>query len=622
MTASRSSVPFREGSVMTPLARRVLAVSASLGVVVAGAVVAPAAALAAPAPSPAAAPFLAPYYTELDVTGDAQVTTADLEALAPYVGTTSSDAGWADAARFDLDDDGAVTASDLALLSERIIYDDGPFQIVEADAVAMQAAMNAGVITSVSLTQQYLDRIAAYDKVVRPAGVRPLNSIISTSEVALKAAAAADAIRAEKGMTSMLLGIPVALKDNYNTADMPTTAGCGCWAGNQTSTDATMVKGLRADGAVIVAKASMDEFAINLSSQWSAFQPNGTALTVSSPYDTAQTSGGSSGGTGAAIAANLAGIGFGTDTGGSIRIPSTYNQLVGVRPTVGLASRDGIVPLALSQDTGGPIARSVQDAAIALDAVVGEDAGDPVTARQAGKVPETYTSYLDSGSLKGKRIGYLTTMLGSNPITQRLFADAKAAMEAQGATVVALTPPDGFSAIVGEGSGSGPEFNHDLQNYINAYLNPSVSARSLLAISQSPNIVPGRANNPYGQRAAITESAYQAWAGPQGSHTLQLAKGKQIMTAFMDDQKLDAVVYPTGNLYGTIGTNMRLSPNTGLPAVTVPMGQGLSTEASTGGVNLEFLGRDFAEGPLLGLAYGFEQATHARTTPALYGPLG
>jgi len=622
MTASRSSVFFREGSVMTPLARRVLAVSASIGVVVAGAVVAPTAALAAPAPAPSAAPFLAPYYTELDVTGDAQVTTADLAALAPHLGMTSSDAAWADAAGFDLDDDGAVTASDLALLSERIIYDDGPFQIVEADAVAMQAAMNAGVITSVSLTQQYLDRIAAYDKVVRPTGVRPLNSIITTSKVALAAAAAADAIRAEKGMTGMLLGIPVALKDNYNTADMPTTAGCGCWSGNQTSSDATMVTGLRADGAVIVAKASMDEFAINLSSQWSAFQPDGTALTVSSPYDTTQTSGGSSGGTGAAIAANLAGIGFGTDTGGSIRIPSTYNQLVGVRPTVGLASRDGIVPLALSQDTGGPIARSVQDAAIALDAVVGEDAGDPATARQAGKVPETYTSYLDGESLKGKKIGYIASMLGTNPTTQRLFAQAKAAMEARGATVVAVTAPDGFSAIVGEGSGSGPEFNHDLQNYITAYLDPTVSARSLLAISQSPNIVPGRASNPYGQRAAVTESTYQAWAGPQGSHTLQLAKGKQIMTAFMDDQKLDAVVYPTGNPYGTIGTNMRLSPNTGLPAVTVPMGQGLSTEASTGGVNLEFLGRDFAEGPLLGLAYGFEQATHARTTPAAYGPLG
>ncbi|MCM3502116.1 amidase family protein [Microbacterium sp. P26] len=607
---------------MSALTRRTFAVCATLGVAVAGGLVAPAAALAAPAPAPSAAPFLAPYYTELDRTGDEQVTTADLSALAPHIGSVKGDADWADAATFDFDGDGAVTASDLADLSERIIYDDGPFQIVEADAVAMQAAMNAGVITSVSLTQQYLDRIAAYDKVVRQDGGRPLNSIITTSQVALTAAAAADAIRAEKGMTSMLLGIPVALKDNYDTADMPTTAGCGCWNANQTSSDATMVTGLRADGAVIIAKASMDEFAINLTSQWSAFQPAGTALTVSSPYDTTKTSGGSSGGTGAAIAANLAGIGFGTDTGGSIRVPSTYNQLVGVRPTVGLTSRAGIVPLALSQDTGGPIARSVQDAAIALDAVVGEDPNDAATARQAGKVPESYTTFLDAGSLKGKKFGYIASMLGTNPITARLFAQAKATLEAQGATVVAVAAPDGFSAIVGEGSGSGPEFNHDLQKYIDAYLNPDVSARSLSAISQSPNIVPGRATSPYGQRATVTEDAYQAWAGPQGSHTLQLAKGKQTMMAFMDAQGLDAVIYPSGNPYSTIGTNMRLSPNTGLPAVTVPMGQGTAQEGATGGVNLEFLGRDFGEGPLLGLAYGFEQATQARTTPSAYGPLG
>lgn len=606
---------------MTPLSRRALAVTATLGVVAAGAFTAPAA-VAAPAPAAASAPLLAPYYTELDLTGDAQVTTADLAVLAENIGESASDAGWAQTSALDLDEDGAITASDLALLSERIVYDDGPFEIVEADAVAMQAAMNAGVLTSVELTQQYLDRIAAYDKVVRQDGGRPLNSIITTSDVALTAAAAADAIRAEKGMTSMLLGIPIALKDNYNTVDMPTTAGCGCWNDNQTTTDATMVKGLRVDGAVIVAKASMDEFAINLSSQWSAFQPAGTALTVSSPYDTTQTSGGSSGGTGAAIAANLAGIGFGTDTGGSIRIPSTYNQLVGVRPTVGLASRDGIVPLALSQDTGGPIARSVLDAAVALDAVVGEDSGDPVTARSAGKIPESYTAYLDGDSLQGKKIGYIASMLGTNATTQRLFAEARATFEAQGATLVEVAAPEGFAAIVGEGSGSGPEFGHDLQNYIDAYLNPAVTTRSLLAISQSPNIVPGRATNPYGTRAAVTEEAYQAWAGPEGTHTQQLAKGKQIMTALMNDQGLDAVVYPTGNPYSTIGTNMRLSPNTGLPAVTVPMGQGIAGEASTGGVNLEFLGRDFAEGPLLGLAYGFEQATHARTTPTNYGPLG
>ncbi|WP_139178790.1 amidase family protein, partial [Curtobacterium sp. MCBA15_005] len=172
--------------------------------------------------------------------------------------------------------------------------------------------------------------------------------------------------RAEHGMTSMLLGVPIAVKDNYDTKDMPTTGGCGCWDDNQTDTDAAMVTGLRDAGAVILAKASLDEFAFGFVSEFSSNQPAGSSLLVASPYNTAQTAGGSSGGTGAAISANLAGIGFGTDTGGSIRVPSTYNQLVGIRPTVGLTSRDGIIPLALSQDTGGPITRSVTDAAVAL----------------------------------------------------------------------------------------------------------------------------------------------------------------------------------------------------------------------------------------------------------------
>ncbi len=565
------------------------------------------------------AAFLAPYYTELDQTGDEQVTQTDLAVLADDLGMTST------AAHLDFDADGAIDVEDLAALAQRMIYDDGPFQIVEASVVDMQAAMNAGVTTSVEITQEYIDRIAAYDRVkVDPAANgRPLNSIITVGQqTALAAAAAADTARASGGMTSMLLGVPIALKDNYNTADMPTTAGCGCWNANQTTTDATMVEGLRAAGAVILAKASMDEFAINLSSQFSAFQTPGTALNVASPLATSRASGGSSGGTGASISANLAGIGFGTDTGGSIRVPSTYNSLVGVRPTVGLASRDGIVPLALSQDTGGPLARSVTDAAVALDAVVGVDPADPVTQSQEGKVPESYASYLDAGSLSGATIGFVPAMFGSNAGTLALWQQTRTLLEQKGATVVEVTPPGGWNAILNEGSGSGPEFNHDLQVYIDTYLDPDVTARSLLQISQSDNIVPGRASNPYGQRAAVTADAYEAWAGPNGTHTLQLAAGKTLVTQMMDDLGLDAIVYPSGNPYATIGSNMRLSPNTGLPAVTVPMGWVAAVGNSpAGNVNLEWLGRDFSEGPLLGLAYGFEQATHARTSPTLYGPL-
>ncbi|MFB2599172.1 amidase family protein [Herbiconiux sp. P17] len=594
-----------------------------LATVAAGALAA-APANADPAPAPTAA-FLAPYYTALDLTGDQQVTKDDLGVVGDHLGATTASPDWADVAAADVDADGILTVADLAAVSERMIYDDGPFDLIEASAIDMQAAMNAGVTTSVAITQDYLDRIAAYDRtVVAPGdGARALNSIITTSDVALQAAADADAERAADGMTSPLLGVPIAVKDNYDTADMPTTGGCGCWDDNQTATDAAMITGLRNEGAVILAKASLDEFAFGFVSEFSSFQPAGTSTLVASPYNTTQTAGGSSGGTGAAISANLAGIGFGTDTGGSIRVPSSYNQLVGIRPTVGLTSRDGIIPLALSQDTGGPLARSVTDAAVALDAVVGVDPNDPITSEREGKVPDSYTSYLDPTALQGTRIGYVASMIGSNPTTVRLWNDAKAALEAQGATVVEVTPPAGFSKVLGESSGSTNEFKHDLNSYISAHLDPDVTARSLQGILDSGKYVPSRQST-YSSRDKVTEETYQAWAGPTGSHTTAIATGNALVTSMMDEQDLDALVYPSANPYGTQSTNLRLSPNTGMPAVTVPMGQ--STEAdgtiAGAGVNLEFLGHDYAEGTLIGLTYSFEQATHARTTPAAYGPLG
>jgi amidase len=589
----------------------------------------PAATAATPVTEPPAAALLAPYYTALDLTGDRQVTTADLELLASHLGDTAASADWSAVAAADTDGDTTITATDIAALSQRMIYDDGDFELIEASTIDMQAAMNAGVLTSVELTEDYIDRIAAYDKATPDASAvgRALNSIITVNKQALTAAAAADAERASKGMTSMLLGIPIAVKDNYDTKDMPTTGGCGCWNDNQTTTDAAMVAGLRDAGAVILAKASLDEFAFGFASEFSSYQPAGTSTLVASPYNLSRTAGGSSGGTGASIAANLAGIGFGTDTGGSIRIPSTYNQLVGIRPTVGLASRDGIIPLALSQDTGGPIARSVTDAAVALDAVTGLDAADPVTSEQTGKVPESYTSSLDPEALKGKRIGYVTTMISTptqtNATTVRLFNEAKATLEAQGATVVPIAPTAEFTRVLNEGSGSTNEFKHDLNEYIAKHLTPNVAARSLQGIVESGTYVPSRKST-YTSRDAITEAQYQAWAGPTGTHTTQIATGQALVTKMMDDLDLDSLVYPSGTPYNTQSTNMRLSPNTGMPAISVPMGQAIAADNTiTGaGVNLEFLGRDYAEGTIIGLAYAFEQATHYRTTPALYGPLG
>lgn len=564
--------------------------------------------------------LLAPYYTEADLTGDLQVTQEDVDLALKWLDETSSSPHWKKVAKADADGDGVLTVTDVADLAQRMVYDDGPFTLVEASALDMQAAMNAGVTTSVEITQQYIERLNAFDRTL--IGTRPLNSIITVNPDALEIAAAMDAQRAESGPRSLLAGVPVIVKDNFNTYDMPTTGGCGCWDDNLTATDATMVSGLREDGGVILAKASMDEFAFGFVSQFSSFQPAGETLFVATPYDTARTAGGSSGGTGAAIAANLGAIGFGTDTGGSIRVPSSYNQLVGIRPTVGLASRDGIIPLALSQDTGGPMTRSVMDAAAALDAVTGYDPADPVTVAQEGKVPASYTEFLDPDALAGARVGYVPSMLGTNRTTTRLFADAVAELESLGATVVPITPPDGFSAVLNEPSGSTNEFKHDLEDYVARHLSPVVPYRNLQEIVDSGRFVPARRNT-YLFRNTITPEQYEAWAGPDGTHTRALAAGKELVTGILDANDLDALIYPSTNPFSTQGTNLRLSPNTGMPAVTLPMGQAVEADATiTGaGVNLEFLGRDFDEGTLLGLAYAYEQATHWRTTPDLFPEL-
>ena len=578
--------------------------------------------------------FLAPYYTTGDLTGDDQIDQADLDALTAAVGSVSTDAGWAAVAPADYDGDLEITLIDVADLSQRIVYDDRPFQLVEASALDMQKAMNAGTTTSVELTQDYLDRIATYDKksfLDFPG--RLLNSIISTSKTALTVAAASDAARAANGgPRSMLDGIPIILKDNYDTKDMPTTAGCECFKDNQTDDDATMVAGLREQGAVILAKASMDEFAINLTSTISIGQQEANQdIVVSSPYNLSKTSGGSSGGTGSSIASNLGAIGFGTDTGGSIRVPSSYNQLVGIRPTVGLTSRSGIVPLALSQDTGGPIARSVTDAAIALDAVAGADATDPITAESKGKIPASYTTYLDPEALKGKRIGYVQSTIGTNATVTRLFNQAVDALEAQGAEVVLLDDDTTKTRIVktgSYGSGSTNEFKHDLQTYIDTHLNPGVPYRSLTDIAKSGKVVSGRGdkdatgNGTYSLRSRISPETYTSY---MVQHTREITDGEADMTAVLTDNDLDALIYPTGSPYGSVSTNLRLSPNSGMPAVTVPMGQATSADGSTAvvgaGVNLEFLGRNYAEGDLIGMTYDFEQATHHRTTPALFPEL-
>ena len=284
------------------------------------------------------------------------------------------------------------------------------FRLEEATVTDMNAAFDAGELTSEQLTQLYLNRIEAYDE-QGPS----LNSIITINPNALQTAAELDKERQTIGPRSPLHGIPILLKDNYDTFDLPTTAGSLSLEGSIPPDDAFVVDKLRDAGAVILGKTNLDEFARGSSGLSSL------GGQTRNPYALDRVPGGSSAGTGAAIAANFATAGLGTETGVSIRNPATNNNLVGIAPTEGLVSRDGVVPISFTQDRAGPLTRSVSDAAVVLSAIAGYDTSDPVTANSIGKIPaQGYTSFLDENSLNGARIGVLQDFLSALSQVMRL----------------------------------------------------------------------------------------------------------------------------------------------------------------------------------------------------------
>src|ERR1700694_2231105 len=278
---------------------------------------------------------------------------------------------------------------------------DRSFDLMETSIADIHKAMQAGTLTCHNLVQQYLDRVHAYDQ-QGPA----INSMLYINPASLKQADALDQDFQRTHKLKSLSCIPIVLKDNFDTADMPTTAGALTLKGAQPEKDAFAVKRLREAGAIILGKANLQEFASG------GISVSSLGGQVKNPYDLTRTPGGSSGGTGAAIAANFAVAGTGSDTGGSIRSPASATSLVGLRPTRGLISRDGIVPVSFTQDTIGPMARNVADAAAVLDAMAGYDPNDPVTSLSVGNVPKTYTAFLQNG-LTGARLGVLSNALGT-----------------------------------------------------------------------------------------------------------------------------------------------------------------------------------------------------------------
>lgn len=505
-------------------------------------------------------------------------------------------------------------------------------QAVDFDAASIQqlaAAMDAGTITSERLVRLALARIDAYDD----KGPR-LNAILTLNPKAVEQARALDAERKTKGKRSPLHGIPIVLKDNFDTYDLPTTAGSILLEGSLPPDDAFLVKKLREAGAVIVAKVNLSEFASG-----SAFSSLGGQ--TRNPHDPLRTPSGSSGGTGASIAAAFAVLGLGTDTGGSIRGPATANGIVGLKPTLGLLSRDGIVPLALSFDTGGPLARSVSDIAVALGVMTGVDAADTVTQRSTGKFERDYTRHLDSASLKGARIGVARDFFGQDAEVDWVMEAALATMRAAGATIVDVRLPKWLLDAKGEfySAVRYPEFTVQIEQYL-ATLTPGYPRSLAEMIERSNRIV-----SPRDDGAGPNEVRWNLFKREIASGTLRDARytavrlhGLALVTATLDgtftDQQLDAIVYPTASRRadlitappeppgGGAASAANLANLSGFPDLIVPAG--FTTDHLP--VGISFLGRAFSEGKLLGLGYAFEQRTKARRlprhTPALVGEKG
>jgi amidase len=484
----------------------------------------------------------------------------------------------------------------------------GPsFEVVEASVTELQQAMTEGRVTAVQLVDAYLARIAAYDQ----QGPR-INAMVRLNPRARAEAQALDIERRERGARSPLHGIPVVLKDNYDFAGMPTTAGSLAMAGLMPPDDAFQVKKLREAGAIIIGKTNLHELASGILTVGSL------AGQTRNPYDPTRNPGGSSGGTGAAVAASFAALGWGSDTCGSIRIPSAHNNLFGLRPTKGLSSIDGIIPLSHTQDVGGPLARTVMDLALALDATVGPDPADPATSiLQSAPLPR-FVAALDTAALRGVRIGVLDAYFGADAddrVVGTLVREALERMEEAGAEIVPLEIPRLDS--LGQGAAViDHEFKWDLADYLAATPDaPIDSLGDVLALGLIHDALVATTN----RRNAPTERNSEAY------RTALARRGplRDAVVAALDAQRLDALAYPTVRRPPTRigeaqpGSTCSLSANTGLPALSIPAG------FATGGlpVGLELMGRPLSDARLVAFAYDYEQAVKPRRAPGTTPPL-
>ena len=512
------------------------------------------------------------------------------------------------------------------------------FTYVEGTISQAQAALKSGEMTCEEMVQGYLARIQAYDR-QGPS----LQSVIAVNPNALDDARDLDQFYATDGFKGPLHCVTVLLKDNFDTFDMPTTAGGLALETSQPPDDAFSVARLRDAGAIIIGKANLDEYAFGFRGSSSV------GGQVRNSYDPTKGPGGSSSGTGSSIAASFAMVGTGSDTGGSIRVPSSLHGLVGIRPSLRLVSQDGIVPLAHWQDTGGPMCRTVEDCALTLGAMVGYDPGassgqrfrfdhdadlmaSPFEYQLATLAPSSYTKYLDSAALKGARIGVVRALFGDgegeNAEVQRVIEAALDRMRAAGATVEDVTIPDLSTILSDYRSVSRYEFKTNLTEYLESW--PSSTdghPRSFEEVYQSGG---------YEERNQRTFEFYDG-AGTDLENNEDYLKNinerpdyvRQRFLAALENidasgrsagEPYDVLLYPSvlslapdvGNS-PSAGSNNRLSPFSGFPALTMPAGMADTDPALP--VGMEMLGREFDEGTLIKLAYAYQELAKPRQAP-------
>ncbi len=511
------------------------------------------------------------------------------------------------------------------------------FDVLETTIASVHAAMENKRVSCRQLVQAYLDRIVEYDK-AGPA----LNAIQYVNPRALQEADSLDAVWGSKAVRGPLHCVPVLLKDQVETKDMPTSYGSAIFEDFVPQRDATIVRRLEGAGAIIIAKTTMGEFA-------SRYVGSGPGI-IRNAYDPRRNPSGSSGGSASAVAANFGLVGIGEDTSGSIRGPAAVSSLVGLRPTLPLVSRFGMMPANPTQDTMGPMTRTVTDAARVLDVIAGYDPNDPVTAYAVGEVPATYTAALKTTALKGARIGVLRnrrdavlasdSAVRADPALARrdsiaretnaeyakvrpLFEQALADLRAQGAVLVdSLQTPN----VPGRRVGNSFETEQATDQYLAQH--PNAPVKTLQEILLTGPVNPWRARG-------LMEYVGRSTSDPDYLFVLTYREALRVaMLKLMADHKLDALVYMTYDAGTTLiaddvltnprpdddygrGDNRGLSPSLGWPALTVPAG----FTSDTLPVGLEFLGRPFAESQLLGFGFAYEQATKHRRPPRTTPPL-